>query len=223
MPQEPGKPTSAAKSSPGKSSANVKALGGDDASKKSTSERAQQECEELEEELMSLKVTYEQYFIGNERLPPSRAHEDFRKRLNKLKSGLVRNTAAKFRISSLHNKFLTYERMWQRTLQEIESGTYKRDLFKAKRRAQRTGASSGSRKEAIELTEEISDELIEEVEEIIPNEPKPAAASPSKPRFIPQPVESDPVAVPFRPMPPVATVPVVPTVAPTVSPMAASG
>jgi hypothetical protein len=223
MPPEPGKPTSAAKSSPGKSSANVRALGGDDASKKSTSERAQQECEELEEELISLKVTYEQYFLGNERLPPVRAHEDFRKRLNRLKTGLVRNTAAKFRISSLYNKFLTYERLWQRTLQEIESGTYKRDLFKAKRRSQKSGEGERRKGEAHNLTEEISDEDLEEVIDIIPNEPKVVAPA-SQPRFIPRPVESEPAAVPFRPVPPVATVPgVVPVVAPTVSPVAAGG
>src|SRR4051794_8215524 len=103
MPPEPGKPTSAAKSS-----ANVKALGDDASSKKSTSEKALEECHELEEELAVLKVAYEQYFLGNERLPPVRAHEDFRKRLMRLKTGLVRNTAVKFRISSIHNKFLTY-------------------------------------------------------------------------------------------------------------------
>ena len=38
---------------------------------------------------------------------------------------------SKFRVQTLHNKFLTYERLWMRTLQEIENGTYKRDLFKA--------------------------------------------------------------------------------------------
>jgi hypothetical protein len=224
MPQEPGKPTSAAKSSPGKSSANVKALGDEDSSKKSTSEKALKECEELEEELTALKVTYEQYFLGNERLPPARAHEDLKKRLNKLKTGLVRNTAAKFRIASLYNKFLTYERLWQRSLQEIENGTYKRDLFKAKRRAQRTGASGERRQGAVELTEEISEDDLEEISDIIPNEPKPVAAASS--RFIPQPVDPEPVAVPFRPMPSVAAVPVVPvvpTVAPTISPVAASG
>jgi hypothetical protein len=218
---DPGKPTSASKSS-----ANVKALGRDDSSQKSTSEKATQECEELEEELLALKVTYEQYFLGNERLPPVRAHDDFRKRLNKLKTGLVRNTAVKFRISSLYNKFLTYERLWQRTLQEIESGTYKRDLFKAKRRSAKS--PDGARKgEAFNLTEEISEEDLEEVVDIIPNEPKPVAAAPaSQPRFIPKPVDSEPVAVPFRPVPVAAVpavVPVVPTVAPTVAPVAAGG
>src|SRR5689334_7956353 len=198
MPPELGKPTSAAKGSPAanKSSLNVKALAADDSSqKKSTSEKAFEETAELEEELAQLRVAYEQYFLGNERLPPSRAHEDFKKRMIRLKSGLVRNTAAKFRISSLHNKFLTYERLWTRTLQEIENGTYKRDLFKAKRRTQKPGASGEKGKEAYDITEEI-DELVEEIADIIPNEPKPTAAG-SQNRFIPRPVDPEPEAVPF--------------------------
>jgi hypothetical protein len=222
MPPEPGKPTSAARSSPGKSSSNVKMLGDEDSSKKSSSERAQQECEELEEELLALKVTYEQYFLGNERLPPVRAHEELKKRLNRLKTSMVRNTAAKFRISSLYNKFLTYERLWQRTLQEIESGTYKRDLFKAKRRSQKSPEGERRKGEAFELTEEISDEDLEEVADIIPNEPKPVAAPASQPRFIPRPVDPEPAAVSFRPVA-VPAVPLVPTVAPTVTPVAAAG
>ena len=229
MPPETGKPTSAAKSSSGKSSINVKALAVEDESqKKSTSERALEETAELEESLASLRAVYEQYFLGNERLPPTRAHDDFRKRLNKLKSGMVRNTAVKFRISSLHNKFLTYERLWQRTLQEIENGTYKRDLFKAKRRTQKPGASGERGKDAYDITEEI-DELVEEIADIIPNEPKPVAAA-AQPRFIPRPVDPEPVAVPFRPVPtapgvPVvpAVVPAVPAVAPKVAPVTASG
>ncbi|WP_224368012.1 MXAN_5187 C-terminal domain-containing protein [Hyalangium versicolor] len=201
----------------------MKLLGDDEQDKRSNNEKAAEECHALEEELMALKVVYEQYFLGNERLPPVRAHEDLKKRLMKLKTGLVRNTAVKFRISSLYNKFLTYERMWQRTLQEIESGTYKRDLFKAKRRAQKAGGGE-KKKGAFDLTEEISEEEFEEVADIIPNEPKPAQPEPS--RFIPRPVEPEPAAVSFRPVPSVAAapaVPAVPTVAPSMAPVAASG
>ncbi|MBN1206397.1 MAG: hypothetical protein JXB05_15905 [Myxococcaceae bacterium] len=223
MPPEFGKPTSAARSSSGKSSANVKALAMDDSGpKKSNNELAVQECEALEEELAALRATYEQYFLGNERLPPTRTHEDLKKRLNRLKTGLVRNTAVKFRISSLHNKFLTYERLWQRTLQEIEAGTYKRDLFKAKRRAQKANAQGERRQGAFELTEELSEDDLEEISDIIPNEPQPVAGAASKPRFIPQPVEPAPAAVPFRPVPAVAAVPGVAPSVPTVSPVAAA-
>ncbi|ADO75866.1 MXAN_5187 C-terminal domain-containing protein [Stigmatella aurantiaca] len=206
MPPEPGKSTSSAKSAPAKS------LGDDKAGqKKSNSEMALQETSALEEELAALRATYEQYFLGNERFPPLRDHEDFKKRLLKLKGSNVRNTAAKFRLNSLQNKFLTYERLWTRTLQEIEAGTYKRDLLKAKRRAQKANAGE-RRQEAHDLTEEISDADLEDVSDIIPNEPLPTKVA--KPAFVPQPVEPTAGAVSFRGTPAGASVPSVPTMAP---------
>jgi hypothetical protein len=218
MPPELGKQNANAKSNAG-----AKALGErKDSGLKSSSELVFKECDELEEELAALKVAYEQYFLGNERLAPARPHEDFKKRLMKLKTSMVRNTAAKFRMNSLHNKFLTYERLWQRTLQEIEAGTYKRDLFKAKRRAQKSpGAEGESRQQVHELMEELSDDDLVEVAPIIPNEPVPA--KPAKPSFIPRPVDDAPT---FRPLPAATPVPVVPVVplVPTVTPVAgASG
>ncbi|NTX56513.1 MXAN_5187 C-terminal domain-containing protein [Myxococcus sp. CA039A] len=135
----------------------------------SSSEAVLQECEALEAELAVLRNLYEQYFLGNERHPPTRAHDDFKKRVMRLKTGFIRSTAAKFRVGSIHGKYLTYERLWTRTLQEIEAGTYKRDLFKARRRAEVRGTSSSSdaKKGVVELPEDISDMDFEEVEEVL--------------------------------------------------------
>lgn len=144
----------------------------------SSSEAVLQECEALEAELAVLRNLYEQYFLGNERHPPTRAHDDFKKRVMRLKTGFIRSTAAKFRVGSIHGKYLTYERLWTRTLQEIEAGTYKRDLFKARRRAEVRGTSSSSdaKKGVVELPEDISDMDFEEVEEVLrprpTNEPR---------------------------------------------------
>ena len=90
------------------------------------------ECEEIEGAIMALRATYEQYFLGLDRHPPTQAHATLKKRVNRLQSTFAQQTATKFKIQSLHNKFLTYERLWIRTLQEMENGTYRRDLFKAK-------------------------------------------------------------------------------------------
>ncbi len=97
------------------------------------SEDAMQRCNELESELAELRVAYDQYFLGNERLPPQKKHDGFKKQYMKLKSSSVRQTAAKFRIESIGQKLLTFERLWDRTLQQIEAGTYKRDVMRMKR------------------------------------------------------------------------------------------
>ncbi|WP_375755167.1 MXAN_5187 C-terminal domain-containing protein [Corallococcus exercitus] len=144
----------------------------------SSSEAALHECEELEAAIAELRHSYEQYFMGMERQAPIRAHEDLKKRMLKLKGAFIRSTSVKFRVQSLHNKFLTYERLWVRTLQEIEAGTYRRDLAKARRRAgaKQPGATGDRQKGVVELTEEVDDMDFEEIEELTGrrpiNEPK---------------------------------------------------
>lgn len=97
------------------------------------SEDAMQRCNELDAELAELRAAYDSYFMGNERLPPLKKHEGFKKQFMKLKSTFVRQTAAKFRIESIGQKMLTFERLWDRTIKEIEAGTYKRHLARLKR------------------------------------------------------------------------------------------
>src|SRR5229473_1753509 len=82
-----------------------------------------------------LRASYEQYFLGIERLAPTRMHQKLKKRLDNVKSTYNRSTSVQFRVQSLTNKFLTYQRLWERTIREIEAGTYKRDLFKARMHA----------------------------------------------------------------------------------------
>ncbi|HEY0092800.1 MAG TPA: hypothetical protein VGB96_00685, partial [Archangium sp.] len=196
-----------------KSSAKLAATSGDTKSgmpTKSGSEVAFQECDALEADIAALKVSYEFYFMGNERLPPTRAYEDLKKRLERLKNSFVRNTAAKFRVQAIATKFATYERLWQRTLQEIENGTYKRDVAKARRRVQKqAGSDKPKTLGAIELPDDDFD-----VEEVKPSKvPSVAPVAPVEP-------------VPFRGgVPPVAPLvpsvaPLVPSVAPLVPPVA---
>ncbi len=95
------------------------------------------ECDAIESELVSVRVLYEQYFLGVERNPPTQAHRMLKQRMNRLQNSFVRQTAVKFRVGSLHAKLITYERLWTRTLQEIENGTYHRDVFKARLHAKK--------------------------------------------------------------------------------------
>jgi hypothetical protein len=90
------------------------------------------EVQRLEEEIEELKVRYEMYFLGNERREPVHQREDLKKKVLRAKEGFTRNAALRFRIQSLHARFLSYERMWLRSAREKEDGTYRRDLFKAR-------------------------------------------------------------------------------------------
>lgn len=97
---------------------------------------------ELEEELAHLRAAYEQYFLGVERRPPTDAHEKFKRGLRDLKGIFVRHTGANFKVQGLSAKYLTYERLWTRTLQEMEAGTYKRDVYKAKKHLEQKAAKA---------------------------------------------------------------------------------
>lgn len=89
----------------------------------------------LERELQALQIAFEQFFIGVERKSPERRSVQLAGRIRTLAgSGRLRSTALKFQMQQLQTKFQTYERMWMRTLQEMEAGTYRRDLYRLRRK-----------------------------------------------------------------------------------------
>jgi len=90
--------------------------------------------------MTGLQVLYEKYFLGIDRRPPDAQRRQVSEKMRLLKTTQVRNTALKFRIQTMFAKLISFERMWDRTLREIEEGTYKRDVFKAKLRDARRGA-----------------------------------------------------------------------------------
>jgi hypothetical protein len=99
------------------------------------SERLADLVGELEEELEEIKVKYEMYFIGAERMEPSRRRDDLKRNIARLQNVFTRNAGLRFRIQALHARFLSYERLWMRSAREKEAGVYRRDLLKARRKA----------------------------------------------------------------------------------------
>jgi len=88
----------------------------------------------LEEELEEIKVKYEMYFIGAERMEPSRRRDDLKRDIARTKGAFTRNAGIRFRIQALHARYLSYERLWLRSAREKEAGTYRRDVLKARRK-----------------------------------------------------------------------------------------
>jgi hypothetical protein len=89
-------------------------------------------CTALEAEVEELKAKYEMYFLGVELREPAKWREEVKKKVLRLKETFTRNTGLRFRLQTLHARFLSYERLWLRSAREREEGTYRRDLFKAK-------------------------------------------------------------------------------------------
>jgi hypothetical protein len=89
---------------------------------------------ELEQRLDRLRALYDQYFMGIEKLLPSVPHKDVERRLAHLRKQQIRNTALRFRFQVAIQKYNTYITYWTRICRQIEEGTYKRDLRRAKER-----------------------------------------------------------------------------------------
>src|SRR5712664_89981 len=93
--------------------------------------------------MTGLQVLYEKYFLGIDRRPPDAQRRQVSEKMRLLKTTQVKNTALKFRIQTLFAKLISFERMWDRTLREMEEGTYKRDVFKARYRNRQRGDAQG--------------------------------------------------------------------------------
>jgi len=98
-------------------------------------EKYAEELSDLDEGISVLQVLYEKYFLGIDRKPPDQERKRISEKARELRTRSISNTALKFKVNTLFAKLISFERMWDRTLREIEDGTYKRDVFKAKLRA----------------------------------------------------------------------------------------
>ncbi|MEM7448590.1 MAG: MXAN_5187 C-terminal domain-containing protein [Myxococcota bacterium] len=97
---------------------------------------------ETERKLDRLKALYEQYFQGIERLEPTIARKDLARRMATLRKNQPRQTALRFRFQSLTQRHSTFQQYWSRTCRQIEEGTYRRHVLRARRRF---GTSASSR------------------------------------------------------------------------------
>src|SRR5579885_3324458 len=122
---------------------------------------------ELEMRVDRLRSLYDQYFMGIEKTTPSVQHKDVERRVVMLRREQVRNTALRFRFQMLVQRYNTYQTYWQRICRQIEEGTYKRHVQKAKARlaAQEEQLRKDSGSFEIDVSELASDDTAALLEE----------------------------------------------------------
>jgi hypothetical protein len=89
---------------------------------------------ETETRLRRLRLLYDQWFHGLERAEPQTQRLEVDRLIAELRRQQIRNTALKFRLNQLVQRYLTYNTYWQRITRQIEEGTYKRDVMRARKR-----------------------------------------------------------------------------------------
>jgi hypothetical protein len=96
--------------------------------------------EEMERKIERLRSLYETFFSGIERRPPNVPRRELNRMMLELQQIQIRNAALRFRFQSLMQKWTLLTTYWNRTLREIEAGTYRKDVAKVSRRLAQKGA-----------------------------------------------------------------------------------
>lgn len=143
-----------------------------------------------------LKTLYEQYFMGIERMEPMVARKEVTRTMMTLQQQYIRNTGLRFKFNMMLQKWSSYTTYWNRTLREIENGTYVRHLQKAARAAAEKGRALPAEMK-IKAAEAALEQPTPSVKPVAPPvvaktpPPLPVAAKPTPP---PLPVAAKPAA-----------------------------
>jgi len=184
--------------------------------------------DELDIRLERLRVLMEQYFQGIEKVPPHVVHKDVDRRIWILRREKIRNTGTRFRFQQIIQRYNTFSSYWQRIMREIENGTYKRDVLRAKKRfgidATKPSAMPALENAPPSVELEPDEELTDDLSDFgdlgpLPTGPiakvaaKPPAPPPHRPPGPPPPAHKPP-----PPPPPAAKLAAPPTPAPPAKP-----
>jgi hypothetical protein len=88
---------------------------------------------EMERKLDRLRGLYESFFMGVERAPPNVARREMNRLILEMQQEPISNASLRFRFQSMIQRWVLMIAYWNRTLREIESGTFRRDIARAQR------------------------------------------------------------------------------------------
>lgn len=160
---------------------------------------------DAEVQLSRIKHLYEQWFQGIERIEPQIPRKQFDRTLHQLRKVKPRNTALRFRFQTLIQRYTTLQTYWRRVGRQIEEGTYRRDLLRARRRREEARADRERERrggsdsveldpnqdmnvdELIEAAADRVDKLMSEAKAGVPPEPIAEAAPEARPKAQPRP------------------------------------
>jgi len=97
-----------------------------------TPDSIDEELRMLEFKLAQLKRDYDQYFLGNRPREPVQLRGEVNKAVIELTNTAIKNTASRFKFTSICSRYQAFRRQWDETLRKIDAGTYERHRFKAK-------------------------------------------------------------------------------------------
>ena len=97
-----------------------------------TTESISEDLVVLDNKIKQLKFEYEQYFLGGRPREPVLLRGEVQKIVTRYANVGIQNTALRFKFNNLCARYYALRRHWDAVLKQIEEGTYKPHLFKAK-------------------------------------------------------------------------------------------
>lgn len=110
--------------------------------------------DEFEQAIFLLKINYDKYFNGLEKIEPAADRERARRQLMELEQDCPNNTGQRHRLLALKARFSSHELFWQRNLVQIERGTHPKFKFRASLKERAAPAPVPARDAAAEAAEE---------------------------------------------------------------------
>ena len=105
---------------------------------------------EMERKLERMRGLYESFFMGIERSPPEVIRRDLHRQILEMQQVPISNASLRFRYQALTQRWVLLITYWNRTMREIEAGTFRRDLARTQRHLSERGGMI-SEEEAIAL------------------------------------------------------------------------
>jgi hypothetical protein len=87
----------------------------------------------MERKMDRLRSLYESYFMGMEKIPPDTLRRELNRLMLEMQQVPIGSASVRFRFQALTQKWVLHTTYWNRTMREIEAGTYRRDVARTQR------------------------------------------------------------------------------------------
>jgi hypothetical protein len=98
-----------------------------------TREGIENRLNEMERKLDRLRSLYDSYFMGMERIPPDTLRREMNRMMLEMQQVPIGRASLRFRFQAMSQKWVLHMTYWNRTMREIEAGTYRRDVARTQR------------------------------------------------------------------------------------------
>lgn len=99
-----------------------------------TTESIAEDLVVLDNKIKQLKFEYNLYFTGSRPREPVMLRGEVQKLVTRYSNTGISNTAQRFKFNTITSRYFALRRQWDAILKQIEDGTYKLHVFKAKLR-----------------------------------------------------------------------------------------